>query len=186
MGKNNTQEDNTKVLELKEILQQFDSTTKELLQLLSSFNQQQVNTAPFEGSWTAAQIGEHLHKSYKGLPRILTKGVKPTERDPAEHIAVIRKTFLDFNTKLKSPEFIIPENKTYNKETLVNELQNLVPQIRDAVQSGDINETCTGFAFPVLGELTRLEIIHFVVYHTRRHNRQLKNILEKVVADSAM
>src|ERR1051326_4648869 len=108
----------------KEILQQFDATTKELLQLLSSFDQEQINTVPFEGSWAAAQVGEHLRKSYARLPVILVNGVKPTERDPAQHIEEIKKIFLDFNTKLKSPEFIIPENKTYNKQQLISELQN--------------------------------------------------------------
>ena len=44
----------------KETLRDFENTNVELLQLFSSFNQEQINVVPFEGSWTAGQLAEHL------------------------------------------------------------------------------------------------------------------------------
>ena len=35
-----------------------DNVTSELLALVSSFSDEELNQIPFEGSWTAAQVGD--------------------------------------------------------------------------------------------------------------------------------
>ena len=64
----------------KEILSELDATLKKLYDVLSSFNQETINTVPFEGSWTAAQVGEHLRKSYDGVVQLLKGKNIPTVR----------------------------------------------------------------------------------------------------------
>ena len=41
---------------------------------------------------------------------------KPAQRNPEEGVPHLKKIFLNFETKFQSPEFIVPENKKYNKE----------------------------------------------------------------------
>lgn len=168
------------VIQTDEMVKELEAAAGELLRLLSSFDQERINTAPFEGSWTPAQVGQHLYKSYKGVPQLLQGPVKKTERDPAQNIGQIKKDFLDFSTKLKAPDFIVPESKAYDRGILLDQLQKALGLIGEAARSLDLTETCTAFSFPVYGELTRMEWVYFVICHTRRHNHQLGRMAEKL------
>ena len=133
----------------KEIISELQNTTAELMQVLSSFSQEQFNAVPFEGSWTAARLGEHLHKSYN-VAKLLYGPVKTTERDPAEKVKSIKEALLNFDTKMKSPDFIVPENKLYDKSILINLLKDSINKIKHAAETLDLGETCTAFAYPDL------------------------------------
>ena len=172
---------NDTAVQTDKIVGELEAAAQQLLQLLSSFDQEQVNTAPFDGSWTPAQVGHHLYKSYKGLPQLLQGPVKQTQRDPAQNAEQIKNHFSDLETKMKAPEFVVPELQQYDKATLLNNLQHALGQITGAVKTLDLTQTCTAFAFPVYGELTRLEWAYFVIYHTRRHSPQLRKMAEKLV-----
>lgn len=164
-----------------EMVQQFESTIQKLLEKLTAFSQEQLNTIPAEGRWSAAQLGEHLRKSYKGVPELLGHNTKITGRDPAEKIAMVNMDFLNFSIKMQAPEFIVPEQKTYDKTKLLQELDSLTKAIIQTAQSLDLTETCTTFAIPGYGEFTRLEWINFCLVHTQRHLRQLEGIFQTVV-----
>ncbi|GAA0558179.1 DinB family protein [Chitinophaga japonensis] len=160
-------------------LQEFDHTCSTLLELLSSFSQEQLNTVPFAGSWTAGQVGRHLQK---GSPEELLYGpVRPTERQPDEKVEELKMIFLDFETRLQSPDFVLPEDVTYHKEALVSALQHTIARVRAAVESRDMSATCTGFALPTMGELTGEEWAIFYLVHIQRHIQQLKRIYKAIM-----
>ncbi len=169
----------TEKLSTKDLCASFDYTTSALLQLISSVSAKKLNTVPFAGSWTAAQVGEHLLKSY-AIVDVLNGPVKKTERQPGEKIESIREVFLDFTIKMTAPEFIIPTGNLIDKELLLFNLQSRLAQIKEVVQTKDLSEICTSWSLPKLGELTRLEWVHFILYHTQRHNHQLQNIFESL------
>jgi len=161
------------------ILKSFDDSFNILLQLIAAFPQDRINTVPFEGSWTGAQVARHLQK---GSPADLLYGnVGPTERQPDMLVEPLRKAFLDFNTKFKSPEEIAPEDMEYDKERLLSALEGTAARIRKGIQTLDLNATCLDWEMPQTGYLTRLEWICFYTVHTQRHTRQLQNIFETVI-----
>lgn len=160
------------------LLPQIDSTKAELLELLSSFPQEQFNRVPFSGSWTAGQVAEHLRKACS--PEILFGKTTLTERDPAAMVEPLKKLFLDFTIKMKSPDFIYPEEKHYDKQELHQALETAWTDIRRAADTLDLSETCIEFELPGSGPMTRFELISFMVIHTQRHLHQLRNIREKM------
>ena len=161
-----------------ELLQDFEAATEGYLDIVSGFNQEDINTVPFLGSWTAAQVTEHLCKSDKGMINALNGPVYPTNRPPDAGVENLRHIFLDFSTKLQSPDFIIPEDKSYDKDTLIDAFKTGREQIGNAIQSIDLTTSCQ---MPIFGEPTRLELICFVIFHTQRHINQVKHISEKLV-----
>ncbi|HEU4633606.1 MAG TPA: DinB family protein [Flavisolibacter sp.] len=163
-----------------EIVTELEAVKNELIQLLSSFSPEQINTVPSDGAWSPAQVGHHLYKSYKGLPQLLNASTKDTERDPAENISRIKNDLLNFQTKLKAPDFIVPELKIYDKELLLNNLINALSSLTNLAKSLDLTQTCTAFALPVYGKMTRLEWLYFVICHTKRHNHQLRNMAQEM------
>jgi hypothetical protein len=164
----------------KELVTSFDETANELEQLLSVLSEQQINAIAFEGCWTPGQVAQHLVMSNSGFAEIINGAVKETEGEPDELVETIKREFLDFSIKMESPDFVVPPNIIYRKEELMRSLEDIRRSIRHAIQTLDLTKTCTFFELPGYGYLTRLEAIYFVIYHTKRHIHQLKNISKKI------
>ena len=162
----------------KDILLEMEETASKLLQTVSAFPHEQFNSIPFEDSWTAAQVSDHILKSVSGVWEMFYTPTKPTDRPADRKAEAIKAMFLDFETKMKSPEFVLPGNSPMEKETLVNALEKIMAKLVSAIKTLNLSETCTAFELPGFGEFTRAEWAWFAIYHTQRHTRQLKNIRE--------
>lgn len=165
----------TDTINTKELFASLDETWSELLKLISSTDSSTVNTVPFKDSWTAAQLATHVTKSNKAIAQGLNMEGKPVERNPEEGVQHLKKMFLDFTTKFQSPEFIIPENIEYNKEAVIAAFKKSIEQLQNTRTKVNLIEIIN---LPVFGEVTKLELLHFVLYHTQRHNHQLKKIIK--------
>lgn len=161
-----------------DLLTQFQETTVDLLQTVSLFTQEQFNTIPFEESWTAAQVAEHLFKAESGLPKVLQGNTGPTARPVDQNVAMIKQIFLDFTHKMKSPAFIIPSpaEVIQDKEALYTGLKANRMELERLFSIVDLSLTYTDFPLPNLGELTGVEWLVFLTSHSIRHIHQLKNI----------
>jgi hypothetical protein len=164
----------TDTINTKEIFTALDKTSTELLQLVSSTAENIINTVPYRNSWTAAQLATHINKSNKAIGQALNMEGKVVERDPGARIGELKSMFLNFDIKFKSPEFIRPEVANYQKAIVVSDLKKSIEQLRTAGHKTVLTEIIN---LPAFGEITKLELLYFVLYHTQRHIHQLKNIL---------
>lgn len=78
---------------------------------------------------------------------------------------------------MKSPDFIVPQEKEYNQQELIKTLTAIKDEIAEAIETLDTNKTCTGFELPNSGFITRAEAITFTIVHTQRHIHQLRNMI---------
>ena len=157
-----------------ELKTEIKETQTALLQTLAAFNPEQLNTVPFDGSWTAGQVSEHLIKAVSA--GLLYGNTTETERPPDVMVKPLREQFLDFSTKMKSPDFIIPSDGPHDKQELTGQLQKIWEEIAEAASTLDLTKTCLDFELPGAGHLTRLEWLNFMIVHTKRHTHQLNNI----------
>jgi len=164
----------------KEIASEIETTTNELAQLVASFTPEQVNTIPFENSWTPGQVVDHILKSVASITKTINGTTRPTDRNPVEKKEMIEGVFLNFTKKLNSPDFIIPPKADHDKKDLVQAITTAMAKVMQASQKLDLSATCVDFELPGMGKLTRLEWTWFIVYHTKRHIHQLKNIFQKI------
>jgi hypothetical protein len=160
----------------QQAINEYKTATDNFLKVLSMFNTQQFNAVPFEGSWTPAQVADHLLKSQWGLPEVFTGNTKPADRKPDASNAMIEGIFLDFSKKFKSPEFIIPTEEPQDKTELLDKYQQKSEEIQQTATPLDDTEICLDFAIPGAEPFTRMEWLHLVACHTIRHTRQLENI----------
>lgn len=167
-----------------QLITDIQTTVPGLLQLIASFRDDQFNAIPFEGSWTAGQVAEHVLKS-SGIAEMLYGKVAPTERPPDQHVAPLREQFLNFDIKMTSPDFILPSDGYHDKQELLKDLEGVWKKTATAAATLDLSMTCLDFEMPMLGTMTRYEWIRFLLVHTQRHMWQLKNI-QKVVAAPAL
>jgi hypothetical protein len=157
------------------IIVQVNEISSELYRLASSLHEEQLNALPFEDSWTAAQLVVHVTKSNHGIAQGLDMEGRVSIHDPGGRIEELKKIFLDFTHKFKSPAFIVPLPGYYEKAATMAALQHSNEQIKDKEKKINLSEV---IQFPVLGEITKLELLYFVLYHTQRHVHQLRNIIK--------
>src|SRR3954463_8234782 len=72
--------------DVKKLFENVDSLTEEFVDILSSFDQEEINTIPFEGSWTAAQLADHITKSNRGIAQALEMPGRKAERKADERV----------------------------------------------------------------------------------------------------
>lgn len=143
---------------------------------MDSFTEEDVNKVPFPDSWTAAQTSDHLRKVGYKTDEVLSAKSEPGNRQPYERASEFRAIFLNFDTKFKSPDFVAPELKTYDKQRLIDSLLKLKDEIIKAAYTADLTETAPLPDEHPLQGITKLELLYFLTYHTQRHNQQIEKI----------
>ncbi|HTD93665.1 MAG TPA: DinB family protein [Chitinophagaceae bacterium] len=157
----------------EKLIADLQDTTDRFLQTLSSIQKKELNIRPLKDSWTPAQVAEHLRLSDTEILKAVYGPAKETSRPSDEGIEGLKNAFLDFEARYKSPAVIIPADKAYTFEMLDAALRETRGWLKEAIAGLDLTETTPEVN---LGELTRLEIFHFVIYHTERHIQQLYRI----------
>jgi hypothetical protein len=164
-------------IDTKELFIRLDMAWRELHRLISSMQENVINTVPFANSWTVAQLIMHIAKSNNAIAQGLDMPGKPATRQPDEGVLQLKKTFLDFTIKFQSPDFITPENKQYKKDEIMTSLATSIKRLKDRRASTDLTTVIT---LKVFDEITKLELLYFVLYHTQRHIHQLRSIIKKI------
>jgi hypothetical protein len=155
---------------------EISKTFDDLITEFSSIPEEAIDIVPFEGSWTAAQLAEHVLKAVTGIPQLLNGGTEPTNRPADQKVEILRSIFLDFSTKMQAPESVRPSAAAQEKASLLQGFQQVKSALVQVANVLDLTEICTGYEFPTLGYFTRQEWLTFAVVHTKRHLEQLKRI----------
>ncbi|MFV7235864.1 DinB family protein [Flavobacterium sp. ZB4R12] len=158
-----------------ELFTAINQTLSEMVGLTSLLDENKINSIPYKDSWTAGQLIRHVTKSTNEMAKAMSMESKPAKRDPGEKILHLKKVFLDFSNKIKSPDFIVPEDGPYKKQTSIDEINKSFEQFKDSTNNANLNDILEGLP---LGEITKLEALHFVLYHTQRHLQQMKKICD--------
>ena len=156
------------------------TNARQLALVIDSFPYSRINFVPFEGSWTAGQVCDHLLKSGSGMPEVLLENNSQVNRPADQHVEMIRTMFLDFSSEMQSPEYILPSEGPFDKKLLSDALQHNMEQIIRITETADVTCVCESFGFPGIGNLTRYEWINFLSCHTKRHTHQMENILAAI------
>jgi hypothetical protein len=158
-----------------ELLIAIEDALSQLLGLMSSLDEGKINIVPYKDSWTAGQLFRHVTKSNNGMSKAMRMESKPAERDAGEKIPELRKTFLDFSHKMKSPEFIVPEEGPYEKQASIEALNKSFEKLKESTNNATLTDMADNLP---LGAITKLEVLHFVLYHTQRHLHQMNKICD--------
>jgi DinB superfamily len=157
----------------EELLASLKNVVSNLMQVLNGFDGQNINTSPFEGSWTAAQVVDHITRSNMSITKAFALKGAAINRDPGERVQELKNIFLNFNTAFQAPDFILPTQDVYEKKILIALLNRSVDKIKEVSCQADLSEMIN---HPAFGDITKFEILHFVLYHTQRHIHQLEKI----------
>lgn len=160
----------------QEDLAEFLAIKNELVSLLEPLDEGRLNQVPFPGSWTAGQLGEHLLKSYRSIDLSKVEGA-PCPRPSGEKSPIIDAVFSDYTKKYTPPDRVVPSTERISRAQLLDGLRQVADAIAAFARAHDLSFTGPEFGFIGFGDMTAQEWIHFLTAHSKRHVRQLKNIL---------
>lgn len=158
------------------LLAELNSTFANLESAIQSFNEKTFNQKTKHGTWSPAMVTQHLILAGTGLDQVLLGNTKATSAPAHEKVAIIKNIILNFDEKYSSPPFIEPADESYLKEEQLNKLRNIAHSVAVLLPNLDLSLTCLDFEFPGMGNLTRLELLSFLNYHTQRHTHQLNEL----------
>ncbi len=164
-------------MEKNEIIADIEQTINWITKLIDPTIYNQV---PFEGSWTAGQVVEHILMVGNGFTQLLNGPNEATTRPVDEHVSRIKTMFLDFNSKSTASPNVTPQPGVYDVQDHLTRLEKLKTGITAAINSLDLNRTCMGFDIRTFGHLTGLEAAYFFLFHTKKHVHQLQNIVNQL------
>jgi hypothetical protein len=164
------------------LARQAKETGASMLAILADFSDQQLNARPSCGGWTAGQVAEHLLLSGGVVETIAGRTAPTTDRPADARCPIIAGIFLNFHSRLQSPDFILPSEDNQDKQRLISLTRLLWDRIGEGIRVLDLSQTCLDFEFPTIGYLTRLELLWFYVWHTQRHIHQLNRIQRAVAS----
>lgn len=150
----------------------------DFIEVLSRFDEAVINEAPFDGSWTPAQVAQHIILATDGLP---DSKIKPADRAFDALLPKIRPWWEDLSKKFKSPEPLLPDKKSRTKDELLSELKRVRDKDLETIATKDLTVICLDFELPSIGYLTRYEWLEFIRMHLKRHTFQLTNMLKEEV-----
>ncbi|MES2379044.1 MAG: DinB family protein [Bacteroidota bacterium] len=159
---------------MKDLLIELEKTKADLISAISTIGDEQFNTIPYPGGWTAAQVSEHVLKAV-GVDMLYDK-TKPTDRAPDEKVKQTADMFLNLDIKMQSPDFIYPSDEPHVKADMLAQVEDKFSKLIEAAKTLDLSLTCLAFEVPGFGEFTRLEFIWFYIVHTQRHIFQFKKV----------
>ena len=162
----------------QELVQEIDYTISQFVDMLSMLDNNQINKIPYENSWTAGQLCNHILKSTLGIVAAMKTDGTLTEKNSREKIAELKSIFLDTSNKFQSPEEIVPDNGPFEKQKTIDDLTQCFKNLEFYSRNTNLNEELDGGP---LGTITKYELLHFVLYHSQRHLRQMKRVYEAVI-----
>ena len=162
-----------------ELIEELAKAAAGLREGILAFSPEQFRQQPAAG-WSAAQTAEHILKSVAGIPALLKGHNVPANRDPLEKLPTIKGIFLDFSTKMQSPEFILPSPTPPSQNELNQQLNQKFDEVKETAGSAELENLFTEFPFPGIGEFTGYEWLAFVTAHTQRHTVQIGKIYQGI------
>jgi hypothetical protein len=165
------------MLNKEQLKTDIHTTFATLRSLLDKFSEVQLNTIPFEGSWTAGQVAEHIIICGSGIPDSKTE---PTQRSPNDLIKPVSDLFLNFDIKFQADPALEPRQTHHSKEAIRDTIAEIEKtHLRTAAES-DLEALCIDMEFATFGYMTRYEWLRFVLVHTQRHTRQIESIYKVI------
>jgi len=157
------------------------SSMSGFLDELEKFNPATYNQKPASDAWSAAEVAAHIYIIERNGHKIMEAPAVETEREPDKKVALLQAALEDMNTKRVAPDTVRPEGKANaNLHEAILNLRSQREELIQKIREIDMHLLCEVYPHPSLGRLTRLEWIHFIIHHTRRHTKQLAAIHQVV------
>ncbi|HWK23429.1 MAG TPA: DinB family protein [Ureibacillus sp.] len=153
---------------------------EEILTSVQGLTDDQLNETVMEGSWSVAQVLEHLYLMEENVVRQIQFALQQEKFKAPE--AFLVHLVADRTKKVSAPEFLTPSNEFLTLENLKGKLgssRRALEKIIEETNEEELNQKT--LEHRRFGVLTLKQWIELVGYHEQRHLGQIEELKEKLV-----
>ncbi|KPD00074.1 DinB superfamily protein [Geobacillus sp. BCO2] len=152
-----------------------EQVRQQLINSVSELSDEQLNTRMAEGSWTIAQVLEHLYLIETSIAAMIAHTVKHGESQPVEEKPI--HLTVDRSKKVEAPDFARPSDRFFSWHELKEKLRQSRQRLRQIVEQTPLHDLkMKSFPHPIFGPLNLKQWVEFVAYHEQRHLAQIEEI----------
>jgi len=164
--------------------EKLQANTIALFNTIDSLAQAEVEFKSSPDSWSILECVEHIFLVDKAVYKsIFTPAPETVENDKTElfgegklnHLLVTKRDF-----KVVAPVPVTPTNRFKTIEEAKQNINAIIDQIIDHISTHKIEEETHTIKHIRLGEMTKVDWIHFLISHTNRHILQIEAIKKSV------
>lgn len=164
------------ILDIQSIINQNLNLSEQYSKRLQDLSEEELNTVPFPESWTVAEVVNHITKANDNSFLFL-KGIIP-ERPADERVLELKNVLLDYELKMESPDFILPDKRKFTKKESIEGIQKVFYELNIHLENSELSELILHDS--PLGSITKWEIANFIVFHSQRHLHQIEKIINSL------
>lgn len=169
-------------MDLPAYLDLLGRTEEETLAVAARFGDAELQQPPASG-WSALQVLEHCCLTEALVMGLLQRpsaehhdGDTVHGADKLHHLVVNKRAI-----RIQAPERLHPKGALADCAAFETRFRAQRQALRDALEGGTLAADNRLYPHPVLGNLTAVDWLYFLVYHTQRHVEQLKERLTATV-----
>ncbi len=155
--------------------------TTALHQSYNGLNETQVHFKPAENCWSVLECLEHIYlinKAVMGAMTGITAENMPdnikTElfgEEKLDKLLVKGRAF-----KVPAPDFVKPKGKFVNLSEASQHIDTVANRLIEHINSYPVEQDVRTYKHPILGYMTPMDWVHFMVSHTERHIHQIEDL----------
>jgi uncharacterized damage-inducible protein DinB len=155
--------------------------TFDLFNALNLLTQTQATFKPAESVWSILECLEHIFLVNQSITKNVTSSSTENHlndktelfgEEKLHHILVNKRDAL----KVPAPPTVLPNAQFSTIEEAKKSIQEIIDQLILHISSTNISEETQTIKHPRLGEMTKVDWIHFLISHTKRHILQIEEL----------
>ncbi|GAA4344903.1 DinB family protein [Flaviaesturariibacter amylovorans] len=166
------------MMDLDAYYERLDRQEAEMVELARSIPEHRAPEGA-EGRWSPVQELEHVCLLEGLVWHLLQRGTETRAGVPElfgdaklEKLLVQGRQY-----KIVAPEIVQPKGSLTTVDAFIDRFQQQRTQLKEDLSSGRIRPDDRTYRHPILGELTMIDWLHFMVQHTQRHLLALRESL---------
>ena len=160
--------------------EKLKANTVSLFNSFTTLTPAQVEFKPSSTSWSVLECVEHIFLVDEAISKSISKvATEKIENDKTEllgegkinHVLVNKR-----EQKVQSPAFAVPMGRFKTIEEAKQNINATIDKIIHHIDTNKIEEETLTIKHPRLGEMTKMDWIHFLIHHTNRHILQIEDV----------
>jgi len=161
-------------------MEKLNKIREELLNSVRNLTDNQLNKIVEEGTWSIAQVLEHLYLMEENVVRLIGHALQQEEFEAPGNFPL--HVVADRTKKISAPDFLNPATNYASFDMLQEKLaasRTSLEKIAKETSEEELNQKT--FAHRRFGVLTLNQWISLVGYHEQRHVGQIEEIKQAVI-----
>ena len=161
--------------------EKLQANTSALFNSIDSIAQSQAQFKPSSTSWSILECVEHVFLVNVSVSKNITiLAPEKIENDKTELFGEGKLNHLLVNKrdafKVIAPEFASPKGKFITIEDAKQNITSIINEITNYILTHPIEQETHSIKHFRLGEMTKVDWIHFLISHTNRHILQIEEV----------